>query len=168
MCNSYRNWFFFSKRDTKKRCLFFRFNSIRTRRHAACRAAPPKRRLRRMKRGGAGAAVETGVPAGARHVSGAARGDFKSFCPWHVGAKRTLLRVIFLSATGNNPYARFLLLLFCKISYSAHLFGPKRPSNGSLSLPTFCEFERSTPTAEKPKKSFSCTSHIFRNNLSYP
>lgn len=35
-----------------------------------------------------------------------------------------------------------LRLLFRKKSRSAHLFGPKRPHDGSPSLPTFCEFER--------------------------
>lgn len=45
---------------------------------------------------------------------------------------------------------------FRKKSRSAHLLGCKRPRNGSLSLPTFCEYESSTPTAEMPKKSFSC------------
>ena len=33
-----------------------------------------------------------------------------------------------------------LLLLFRKKSRSANLFGCKRPHDGSLSLPTFCEF----------------------------
>ena len=38
----------------------------------------------------------------------------------------------------NHPPAP-LLLLFRKKSRSRRLFGCKRPHNGSLSLPTFCE-----------------------------
>ena len=52
-----------------------------------------------------------------------------------------------------------LLFLFRKKSRLAHLFGPTRPHNGSLSLPTFCEFGGSYPTTEMPKISFSCGSH---------
>ena len=41
-----------------------------------------------------------------------------------------------------------LLLLFRKKPRSTRLFGCKRPHDGSLSLPTFCEFRSSTATAE--------------------
>ena len=56
--------------------------------------------------------------------------------PYHVGAKSALLRLIFCK---NKPSARSLAPPFRKKSRSAHLFGCKRPHNGSLSLPTFCE-----------------------------
>ena len=55
----------------------------------------------------------------------------------HVGAKSALLRLIFFAKISRPPAP--LLLLFRKKSRSAHLFGCKRPHNGSLSLPTFCE-----------------------------
>ncbi len=48
----------------------------------------------------------------------------------------------FLSATENKSSARSLAPPFRKKSRSAHLCGCKRPHDGSLSLPTFCEFER--------------------------
>ena len=48
------------------------------------------------------------------------------------------------AASSCHPHhveAKFaLLLLFHKKSRSVHLFGCKRPNNGSLSLPIFCEF----------------------------
>ena len=74
-----------------------------------------------------------------------------------VRAKFALLWLIFLSTTEkiSHPPAP-LLLLFRKKSRSAHLFGCKLPHHGSLSLPTFCEFESSTPTSENAKISFSC------------
>lgn len=43
-----------------------------------------------------------------------------------------------------------LLIHFRKKSHSAHLFGYKCPHDGLQPLPTFCEFESSTPTAEIP------------------
>ena len=54
----------------------------------------------------------------------------------HVEAKFALLR-LFLQKS-HPPVS--LLLLFHKKSRSAHLFGCKRPHNGSPSLPTFCVF----------------------------
>ena len=60
---------------------------------------------------------------------------FKSCQTRHVGAKFALLR---FSLQEKHPLAS-LLLLFRKKSRSAHLFGCKRPYDGSLSLPTFCE-----------------------------
>ena len=57
----------------------------------------------------------------------------------HVGAKLVLLR---FSLQEKHPTAS-LLLLFRKKSRSAHLFGCKRPLNGSLSLTTFCEYNAS-------------------------
>ena len=67
---------------------------------------------------------------------------FESLRAHQAGAKFALLRLIFLSATENKPSARSLAPPFRKKSRSAHLFGCKRPHDGSLSLPTFCEFER--------------------------
>ena len=54
----------------------------------------------------------------------------------------------------NKPSARSLAPPFRKKSRSAHLLGCKRPCNGSLSLPTFCEYESSVPTSEKQKNLF--------------
>lgn len=52
-----------------------------------------------------------------------------------------------------------LHFLFHKKLRSARLFGCKRPYDGSLSLPAFACYEGLTPTAEMPKKIFSCDSH---------
>ncbi len=61
---------------------------------------------------------------------------------------------------------------FAKSHARARLFGCKRPHHGSLSLPTFCKFESSTPTSENAKISFSCgldtssqTSHRSRRRF---
>ena len=61
---------------------------------------------------------------------------FKSCYLHHVEAKFTLLRLFYAK---SRPHVS-LLLLFHKKSRSAYLFGCKRPHDGSLSLPTFCEF----------------------------
>ena len=63
----------------------------------------------------------------------------------------------FLSATENKPSARSLAPPFRKKSRSAHLFGCKRPHDGSLSLPTFCEFER---VQLPPPKCRKCLFHV--------
>ena len=89
--------------------------------------------------------------------------DSKSSCPQgHVGSnptfsatsERVALVPIFLFH--KKSVTRSTVPPFRKKSRSAHLFGCKRPHNGSLSFPTFCEFGGSTPTAEMPKTSFSC------------
>ena len=56
--------------------------------------------------------------------------------------RRSKLRSVrnFLAKISHNTS---LLLLFRKKSRSAHLFGCKRPLNGSLSLTTFCEYNAS-------------------------
>ena len=102
----------------------FCYNSIRTRKYAV-RAVPPKRRLRRMKRGGAGA-VETGRRQALgtfRAPQEGLRSNFKSFCHCHVRAKFALLRFIFCLRQKIIHTPAFFLLLFCKISRSAHLLG---------------------------------------------
>lgn len=68
----------------------------------------------------------------------------------HVGAKLVLLR---FSLQEKHPTAS-LLLLFRKKSRSAYLFGCKRPHDGSLSLPAFCESQGVHPIAKMLKKSF--------------
>ena len=68
----------------------------------------------------------------------------------HVGAKLVLLR---FSLQEKHPTAS-LLLLFRKKSRSAYLFGCKRPHDGSLSLPAFCESQGVHPIAKLLKKSF--------------
>ena len=70
-------------------------------------------------------------------------------------SKASFAPAYFLSAAENKPFAR-LRLLFRKKSRLAHLFRPETPHSGSLPLPTFREFERSTPAVETPKISFSC------------
>ena len=60
----------------------------------------------------------------------------------------------FLPAAENKSSARFLAPPFRKKSRSAHLFDCKRPHDGSLSLPTFCEFERVQLPPPKCRKYF--------------
>ena len=57
-----------------------------------------------------------------------------------------------------------LLLLFRKKSRSACLLGCKRPHDSSLSLSTFCDFERVPLQPPKTEKSFSCGSYKHRKN----
>lgn len=73
----------------------------------------------------------------------------------HVGAKLVLLR---FSLQEKHPPAS-LLLLFRKKSRSAYLFGCKRPHDGLLSLPAFCESQGFHPIAKMLKKSFLCGSY---------
>ena len=97
------------------------------------------------------------------HVSNRRRENSKSGSPHGlVGSnptasatsERVTLVPIFYIIKNQSPAPLFLL--FRKKSRSARLFGCKRPHDGSLSLPTFCEFGSSTATAEVAKISFSC------------
>ena len=66
-----------------------------------------------------------------------------------------LLRLFYKSQSALTP----LLLLFRKKSRSAHLFGCKRPHNGLLSLPTFCDLRGFRSIRQIAKISFLCASH---------
>ena len=57
-------------------------------------------------------------------------------------SERVTLVPIFYYIKNQSPAPLFLLCR--KKSRSASLFGPKRPHDGLLSLPTFCELELST------------------------
>ena len=99
---------------------------------------------------------------------------FESLRAHQAGAKFALLRLIFLSATENKPSARSLAPPFRKKSRSAHLFGCKRPHDGSLSLTTFCEFERVQLPPPKCRKylfhvafTSRCKLHIACSDFSF-
>ena len=82
----------------------------------------------------------------------------------HVGAKLVLLR---FSLQEKHPPAS-LLLLFRKKSRSAYLFGCKRPHDGSLSLPTFCELRGFNSHLRKAGKIFfMCLSHVAADGISF-
>lgn len=66
----------------------------------------------------------------------------------------------FLSAIENKPSARSLAPPFRKKSCLTHLFGLKRPHDGSLLLPIFCEFERAQLPPPKYQKHFLVLRHI--------
>ena len=69
----------------------------------------------------------------------------------------SLAAYIFAKAAGALIPLR---LLFRKKSRSARLFGCKRPHDGSLSLPTFCELRGFNSHLRKAEKIFSmCLSH---------
>ena len=69
------------------------------------------------------------------YVSPALQSRFESLSIDHVGAS-----FISLAPTFFKSQSAFMSLfhLFRKRSRSARLLGPKRPHDGSLSLPTFC------------------------------
>ena len=86
---------------------------------------------------------------------------------WHlfqsIVTRRSKVRfapAYFLSAIENKPSARSLAPPFRKKSRQAHPFDSKRPRDGSLSLPTFCEFERVQLPSPKYQKHFLVLRHI--------
>lgn len=82
---------------------------------------------------------------------------FESLALRHVGASYvSLAPTFFKSHSALTP----LLLLFRKKSRSAHLFGCKRPHDGSLSLPIFCELRGFKSTRRNTQNIFfMCLSH---------
>ena len=82
---------------------------------------------------------------------------FESLLVHQVGAKRILLRLIFCHRQKISHPPDPLPLLFRKFrkkSRSARLFGCKRPHDGSLSLPTFCELREFNAHLRKAKNIF--------------
>ena len=70
-------------------------------------------------------------------------------------SERALLAPIFCCTKNQSPAS--LLLLFRKKARSAHLFGCKRPHNGSLSLPTFCELRELHSISQNRENLFSAS-----------